>query len=136
MKLALTSTWTLAALLLLSACPPVGDDDDSSVTDDDDATDDDDSGDDDDATPDTTPDGNLYTVLIRGELATDDLDEMQTLHDTIAEGGEGPAAALGDLAHDVYLGVEDDEFLAMDRWDNLPGMDVLYGNPEFQAAFG
>ncbi len=108
------------------------------TTDDSDTTEDTDDTDDTDTTPtiDISPDGNTYAVLIRGPLFTDDLTDAAATHDAIAGGGQAGAQAMGDLAHDVLLGVEDNGFLAIDRWDNLNGMQAVYSDPAFAEAFG
>jgi quinol monooxygenase YgiN len=64
----------------------------------------------------------------------------KTLHDMIASGGETPAKAAGNFAHDPYLGTTllgttENEFLSFDRWSSDENMDAFYGNPDFQAAF-
>lgn len=77
-----------------------------------------------------------YWAVVRGRLASSDLDAMHTLHDQIAGGGQGSAEALGDLAHVVFLSLEDErELLAIDLWDNADGPVMLYTNPDFGAAF-
>ena len=77
---------------------------------------------------------------MRGTLFTDDLDEAQSLADALGAGGEEIATSLGDFAHDVLLGTDilgtaENEFLALDRWDNVEGMGMMYGDPDFQAGF-
>ncbi len=77
-----------------------------------------------------------YWAIIRGRLASSDLDAMQSLHDQIAGDGQGPAEALGDHAHVVFLSLADpQEFLAVDIWDNPDGPVTLYTDPQFGAAF-
>ena len=113
----------------------VGDDDDAIGDDDDAVGDDDDVADDDD-----TVGEEIYAALVRGTLYTDDLDEAQGLADALGAGGEDIATSLGDFAHDVLLGTPilgtaENEFLALDRWDNVEGMGTMYGDPDFQAGF-
>jgi quinol monooxygenase YgiN len=77
-----------------------------------------------------------YWAVVRGRLASADIAAMEATHDQIAQAGEAPAAALGDLGHVVFLSLEDpQEFLAIDLWDNPDGPVTLYTNPDFQAAF-
>jgi quinol monooxygenase YgiN len=77
-----------------------------------------------------------YWAVVRGRLASSDLAAMQALHDQIAGGGQGAAEALGDLGHVVFLSLEDEqEFLAIDVWDNADGPVMLYTDPSFGAAF-
>lgn len=87
------------------------------------------------------PDEGEYAALVRGALVTDDLEEAQALHDAIAMGGEEAAMALGDFGHDAklgtaLLGTTENEYMALDQWDNLAGAQMLYADPDFQAAFG
>jgi hypothetical protein len=75
-------------------------------------------------------------VVVRGHLLADDLVEAQTLHDQLASGGEGIAMPLGDVAHVVWLGVEDPhEFFAVDVWTSNDAIEAFYSNPDFQAGF-
>ncbi|MBK8943550.1 MAG: hypothetical protein IPM79_39625 [Polyangiaceae bacterium] len=80
-------------------------------------------------------------AFVRGALFTADLGEGQTYHDALAAGGEEPAKAAGDFAHDTFLGTTllgttENEFLAVDRWTSDANMDAFYSDPDFQAAFG
>ncbi|MBK8256078.1 MAG: hypothetical protein IPK82_25845 [Polyangiaceae bacterium] len=82
-----------------------------------------------------------YAALVRGTLFTTDMTEAQTQHDMLASGGESAAKAAGDVAHHVFLGTallgtQENQFLAMDRWTSVDGMQTFYSNPDFQAAFG
>ena len=79
-----------------------------------------------------------YTfVVIRGRLAGDDLEASHEAHDGLAAAGEEAASMLGDVAHVVYLGVEDErEFLAIDIWSDDQFLLDFYTNPEFAEAFG
>jgi hypothetical protein len=76
-------------------------------------------------------------VVVRGHLAQDTLEENRAAHDAVASGGEAGARAAGDVGHIVFLGAEDQrEFLAIDIWADATNLEALYGNPDFQAAFG
>ena len=81
--------------------------------------------------------GDHWFVVVRGTLA-EDAETSQPLHDMIAEAGEADAMAAGDVAHVVWLGVNDtsDEFFAVDVWTDDTNIEAFYGNPEFQKAFG
>lgn len=77
-----------------------------------------------------------YYVVVRGRLAKDPA-ATRPAHDQLAQGGEAQAKAAGDVAHVVYLGVEDPlEFLAIDLWTTKDAMAGVYGDPGFQKAFG
>lgn len=84
--------------------------------------------------------GKTFAALVRGDLAKS-LADSKTAHDALAAGGEAPAKAAGDQGHDVLLGTsmlgtKQDQFLALDEWDNSAGMDAFYANPAFQTGFG
>ncbi|MCA9542223.1 MAG: hypothetical protein KC620_25175 [Myxococcales bacterium] len=77
-----------------------------------------------------------YFVSARGHLAQP-ADMAQATHDMIAAGGQAAANMAGDVAHVVFLGVEDDRnFIAVDVWRDSANIEAFYGNPQFQAAFG
>ncbi|MFK8004251.1 MAG: hypothetical protein AB8H86_32095 [Polyangiales bacterium] len=92
----------------------------------------------------TSPDAggtSEFAALVRGTLFTDDLTAAQELHDPLASGGEEAAMALGDFGHDVHLGTTllgttENAFAALDRWTNLEGAMMFYGNPAFMEQFG
>ena len=78
-------------------------------------------------------------ALIRGTLA-EDPETAKAQHDQLASGSEEAAKSLGDFGHDAMLGTTllgttENEFLGFDRWDT-DRMDEVYGDPDFQAAFG
>lgn len=82
-----------------------------------------------------------FVAVVNGPLFSMDLVEMKMTHDNIAMGAEDAALALGDYGHKpmlgtTLLGTTENEFLAVDRWDNLNGPMALYSDPDFQAAFG
>lgn len=77
-----------------------------------------------------------FVVVVRGHLAEKDPDDAQPLHDQLASGGEETATMLGDVAHVVWLGVDDPrEFFAIDVWTSDESIETFYSNPEFQAGF-
>ncbi len=94
-----------------------------------------------DATEGVDADGE-FIVIVRGQLVdADDLDAAQAAHDAIAMQGEAAAVAAGDFAHDVLLGMTildstENEFLAIDRWDDAQAMRDWYADPALQEAFG
>lgn len=76
-------------------------------------------------------------VVVRGTLADADPASARASHDLVAQGGEEMVRAAGDLAHVVYVGVEDPrEFLAFDIWQDTTNLEAVYTDPDFQAAFG
>lgn len=79
-------------------------------------------------------------AVVRGRLASTDMDQARAAHDAIAQQGEQQARDAGDIAHDVLLGTTyldsiENEFLALDRWTDADAMRAFYGDPEFQQAF-
>jgi heme-degrading monooxygenase HmoA len=75
-------------------------------------------------------------VVVRGRLA-EAPDDAQELHDQLAGGGEEAATMLGDVAHVVWLGVEDpQEYFAVDVWTSGDAIEMFYANEDLQAGFG
>ncbi len=80
--------------------------------------------------------GDYWFVIARGTLA-DDPEVIKPVHDMVAAGGEEMVKAAGDVAHVVFLGLEDPkEFLAIDIWNNSAAIEAVYSDPDFAAAFG
>jgi hypothetical protein len=79
-----------------------------------------------------------WDALIRGTLATSDLEKAQATHDPLAKGGQKTAEALGDFAHfamlgTTLLGTHEDAFVAFDRWHD-DDMSKLYDDPSFRKG--
>ncbi len=82
-----------------------------------------------------------FAALVRGDLAKSNLDDAKKDHDALASAGEAPAKAAGDLGHDVLLGTTllgttQNQFMALDEWNNDTNMDGFYADPNFQKGFG
>jgi hypothetical protein len=76
-----------------------------------------------------------FFVIVRGRLAGDPAD-IKPQHDAVAMGGETQAMAAGDVAHVVYLGLQDTrEFWAVDIWNADDNIEAFYTDPMFQMAF-
>lgn len=76
-----------------------------------------------------------WFVVAEGTLAETG-DAARARHDTVAAAGEAQARAAGDVAHVVFLGLDDPRrFLAIDVWREASAMEAFYGDPDFQAAF-
>jgi len=74
-------------------------------------------------------------VIVRGRIGAGR--DAHALHDRIVGGSSRAAMMAGDLAHLVYLGVDDpQEFFAIDIWGDSAGLEAFYGDPAFQAAVG
>ncbi len=79
--------------------------------------------------------GDYWFVIARGTLA-DTPENMREAHDMVAAAGEEDVQMAGDVAHVVFLGLEDpQQFLAVDIWNNSQAIEAVYGNPDFQMAF-
>ncbi|HTX90700.1 MAG TPA: PA domain-containing protein [Anaerolineales bacterium] len=85
----------------------------------------------------------LYLLSIRGTLAAATLEASRAVHNRTAGAPENVAAAqsLGDLSHMVYVPLEKPkegagEFLIMDIWNNLDGLNQFFANPTVQEQAG
>lgn len=85
----------------------------------------------------------IYVLSIRGALALPTMEAARQLHNDTAGAPQNIEAArsLGDLSHMVYvpLGTEGDqsgEFLILDRWNNLDGLNQFFANPQVQEQAG
>ena len=57
-------------------------------------------------------------------------------HDAVAAGGMEPSIDAGNVAHVVYLGLEDRKrFLAVDIWQSDENIEAFYTNPMFVQVF-
>ncbi len=84
-----------------------------------------------------------YLLSIRGTLAPSTLEGGRTIHNETAGAPANVAAArsLGDLSHMVYApipqqGAKDDEFLILDIWNNMDGLNQFFANPQVQEQAG
>ncbi|HWE60423.1 MAG TPA: hypothetical protein VHB98_01805, partial [Chloroflexota bacterium] len=91
----------------------------------------------------TAPALQLYLLAIRGTLAPASLEAARTLHNQTAGAPQSVEAArsLGDLSHMVYvpLGHQGDgtgEFLILDIWHSLEGLNAFFANPQVQEQAG
>src|SRR5215510_3848116 len=85
----------------------------------------------------------VYLLSIRGTLAPKELDGARTIHNQTAGAPQNVAAArsLGDLSHMVYVpadpsGQEANEFLILDIWNNMEGLNQFFANPTVQEQAG
>ena len=87
----------------------------------------------------------LYLLTIRGRLAAATLDAARDVHNQTAGAPANIAAAqgLGDVSHMVYVPVPHDghavgkgagEFLVMDLWNNLEGLNTFFADPHVQQG--
>src|SRR5262245_7156508 len=85
----------------------------------------------------------LYLLAIRGTLASPTLEEARAIHNATAGAPPNIAAAwaLGDLSHMVYVPAgpptaEAGEFLILDVWNSLDGLNQFFANPQVQHQAG
>ena len=85
----------------------------------------------------------VYLLSIRGTLAPESLEAARAIHNETAGAPASVAAAksLGDLSHMVYVplgqtGPEAGEFLIMDLWNKLDGLNQFFANPQVQEQAG
>jgi hypothetical protein len=86
-----------------------------------------------------------YLLAIRGTLAPSTLEAARAIHNETAGAPANVAAAqaLGDLSHMVYVPIDGHvrregagEFLILDLWNNLEGLNRFFANPQVQEQAG
>jgi quinol monooxygenase YgiN len=84
-----------------------------------------------------------YLLAIHGKLAPKTLEAAREVHNRTAGAPQNVAVArsLGDLSHMVYIpvdhsGPEAGEFLVLDQWNNLDGINQFFANPTVQEQAG
>ena len=85
----------------------------------------------------------LYLLTIRGQLKPATLEAARAVHNATAGAPANVAAAraLGDLSHMVYVpanqtGPEAGEFLILDVWNSLEGLNQFFANKQVQEQAG
>jgi len=85
----------------------------------------------------------LFLLSIRGTLSSATLEAARGIHNSTAGAPPNIAAAqsLGDLSHMVYVPLEPPkqgagEFLIMDIWNSMDGLNQFFANPQVQAQAG
>jgi hypothetical protein len=84
----------------------------------------------------------IYLLTIPGRLAPASLDAARQIHNDTAGAQANVAAArsLGDLSHMVFVPVEADDhhanFLIMDLWNRLEGLNTFFADPHVQEGGG
>jgi hypothetical protein len=87
--------------------------------------------------------GNIYLLSIQGKLAPHSQEDARSLHNRTAGAPENVAAArsLSDLSHMVYAPLDptqsaSGDFLFLDLWNNLDGLNQFFANPTVQEQGG
>src|SRR5258708_1476742 len=89
----------------------------------------------------------LFLLTIRGTLSPATLEAARKIHNQTAGDPAGVAAAksLGDVSHMVYVPMEHDdhsktqgagEFLIMDLWSSIEGLNTFFADPHVQEGGG
>jgi len=82
----------------------------------------------------------FYLLTIQGVLTPPTLEEARTIHNETAGAPASVAAAksLGDLSHMVHvpMGPASSEFLILDVWNNMDGLNQFFANPQVQHQAG
>jgi hypothetical protein len=88
-------------------------------------------------------DPTIYQLSIRGTLAPPTLEAARAVHNrTAGNPATVPIAqSMGDLSHMVYmptgpLNGNAADFLFLDLWNNLDGLNQFFANPQIQAEAG
>lgn len=91
----------------------------------------------------STNQGMVYLLAIRGTLAPSTLEAARAVHNETAGAPANVAAArsLGDLSHMVYVPSDRPkggagEFLILDLWNNLDGLNQFFTNKQVQEQAG
>lgn len=78
-----------------------------------------------------------WITTVRGRLREDDPTRARDQHNEIVDGLRERTAPLGGTGHMVFASAEDPrEFLAVDRWESLEGLQQFMGDPATGQAIG
>ncbi len=76
-----------------------------------------------------------YVVTVRGILKGGSA-QAQKVHDAIVGATSAMSKQMGNTSHRTHLNTQNNnEFLAVDVWDNLEGIQKLYSDPNLAAEF-
>lgn len=76
-----------------------------------------------------------YIVVVRGKLKGSAA-EAGKAHDEIVAKVSPQGKAMGNTSHQAYLNVQaEGDFLAIDFWDNMEGIQKLYSDPNLASEF-
>ena len=78
-----------------------------------------------------------FFTTVRGRLNRTDPNAAMELHNAIVADLRQVNEPLGGVGHRVFTNVQDPmEFLALDTWESIEGLQQAFGNPETQARIG
>lgn len=76
-----------------------------------------------------------FIVTVRGKLKGE-VEQAHIAHDEIVAKVSPMGKSMGNTSHQSYLNVEDNnDFFAIDVWDNLEGIQNLYSDPNLETEF-
>jgi quinol monooxygenase YgiN len=79
----------------------------------------------------------IYITLVRGKLKPADEKAAQSMHDATVEKLSTMTRPMGAVGHHAYLNPQNrKEFLAVDTWNNLEGLQGFMNNPQVAEEFG
>ena len=77
-----------------------------------------------------------YVAVVRGQLKSASQQEAQGIHDAILEQLPALGRPLGATGHHPYLNPQNPkEFLAIDTWTSLEGLQTFMSDPKVGEAF-
>jgi len=77
-----------------------------------------------------------YIVTVRAMLKGDEA-QAQKVHDETVAKVSPLGKSMGGTSHQAYVNTQNrKEFLAIDFWDNLEGIQKLYSDPNLATEFG
>ena len=78
-----------------------------------------------------------YITTVRGRLLHEDPTAAMDQHNAIVAKLEPAGKPLGATGHSTFANTADPrEFLAIDRWDSIEGLQKLMSDPAVQAELG
>src|SRR5512141_1011437 len=78
-----------------------------------------------------------YVTIVRAKLKGADAKAAQKAHDATVEQLSAKTRPMGATGHRAYLNPQNPmEFLAIDPWNNLEGLQKFMGDPQVAQAFG
>jgi quinol monooxygenase YgiN len=78
-----------------------------------------------------------YITIVRGKLKPADEKAAQSMHDATVDKLSEMTRPMGAIGHHAYLNPQNHkEFLAVDTWNNLEGLQGFMSNPQVAEEFG
>lgn len=78
-----------------------------------------------------------YITVVRGKLRDTDMKQAQAGHDVAVEKLSSMSRPMGAVGHRAFLNPQNQrEFLAIDTWDNVEGLQKFLKDPNVAEVFG